>query len=296
MKNTKWKLEEIQILKEKYSNSTHKELLILLPDRTKMGIKLKAQQFKLVRDSKFRSGEHRKTKYNRNRKFFSEPNLLNCYWAGFIAADGGIDSPHNRLYIKLANLDHNHLEQFAKDVEFNGPIKTFWEQTDKSYSQFSKIVIDSVKQWVIDLDKHFNIHQNKTNDLTGPNLDPNSDLALTYIAGYIDGDGSIIVWNAERNSNMYKNLSLQFTGTKNILNWINNVIISHYPIKTNRFNNLENLTNTTVVSNLKISGLRAQELTTKIKTFNLPLLNRKWQKLDNLILGPLQRKRAPNKR
>ena len=288
MKNTKWKLEEIQILKEKYSNSTHKELLILLPDRTKMGIKLKAQQFKLVRDSKFRSGEHRKTKYNRNRKFFSEPNLLNCYWAGFIAADGGIDSPHNRLYIKLANLDHNHLEQFAKDVEFNGPIKTFWEQTDKSYSQFSKIVIDSVKQWVIDLDKHFNIHQNKTNDLTGPNLNPNSDLALTYIAGYIDGDGSISIPIINVKENDYQQIYVTFTGTTSILNWINTTILLQFPINTIRKTNIKPCNNTQVVERLSIGGNRAFNLITKIKSFNLPLLSRKWNKTNNLILGRIK--------
>lgn len=293
---TFWTEQEESIIKDKYPTATYTELLELLPSRTKMSIKQRARILGVARKPQCRRCSYITAKYNRNREFFTTLNLLNCYWAGFIAADGGIDYNHHRLYIKLSATDHEHLEQFKEDTKFEGPIKRFWEESIKGTNEFSKIVIDSAADWIDDLDNWFNIKQGKTHNLIGPNLDPNSDLALAFIAGYIDGDGSITVSDVTIKGNQYRQLDIKFTGTKDILYWINSALLLQYPIQTSRLTNIKPLINTKVVESLNISGYRAQVILEKMKTFDLPLLSRKWDKTNGLVIGALERKRAPNNR
>lgn len=57
---------------------------------------------------------HTTNKIKHNTEFFKEPNTLNSYWAGFIAADGCIqqykDNRQPTLAINLKSSDINHLE------------------------------------------------------------------------------------------------------------------------------------------------------------------------------------------
>ena len=57
-------------------------------------------------------------KYNVNDNFFEKTDVLNCYWAGFIAADGCIieGKKQNQLSIGLAKKDFNHLNLFKNDI------------------------------------------------------------------------------------------------------------------------------------------------------------------------------------
>ena len=50
--------------------------------------------------------------YNKNHDFFTVPNKLNSYWAGFIAADGCVTGKHI-LAIKLSEKDKEHLQKIA---------------------------------------------------------------------------------------------------------------------------------------------------------------------------------------
>ena len=61
--------------------------------------------------------------HNVNDDFFNNPNILNCYWAGFIAADGCIGRRNNNvLSIGLSSKDKQHLETFKNNINFSGPI------------------------------------------------------------------------------------------------------------------------------------------------------------------------------
>ena len=70
--------------------------------------------------------------YTQNENFFSEPNDKNSYWAGFIAADGGIEKTSNRLRIGLSIKDRELLEVFAQQVEFTGPITDYTSSFNKN--------------------------------------------------------------------------------------------------------------------------------------------------------------------
>lgn len=139
-----------------------------------------------------------------------------AYWLGFIAADGCNYQRENNssIIISINQKDIDHLEKFKKFVNTNAEIKLF--EQDMGYSnktQMCKIVLNSKKM---------------SNDLYDKGIVPNKSLILDipkidekyyypFILGYFDGDGSI------SKTNCYNNYCISFQGTKEILNWINNL-------------------------------------------------------------------------
>ena len=87
-----------------------------------------------------------KRQYNVDDNFFNKPNIINCYWAGFIAADGCITGRNkNKLYIGLSSKDKQHLEVFKKTICFDGPIlENIIKRGDKEFHT-STISITSQK-------------------------------------------------------------------------------------------------------------------------------------------------------
>lgn len=150
-------------------------------------------------------------KFNINDDYFSTPNKENCYWAGFIAADGCIHN-NRKLVISISDVDLILLEDFKKHTNCENNIHFY---NPKIGNRQCKISIYSEKI-CCDLKKHFNIIKNKTLVLKPPNI-KNKDYIDYYIKGYIDGDGCISL-NKRKG---VENLTLHLTGTKDVLNWCN---------------------------------------------------------------------------
>lgn len=148
-------------------------------------------------------------KFNVNDNFFSVPNDLNCYWAGFIAADGSITN--NKLSIVISEKDLDLLKRFKKDIGAENEIK-FYEQklNNKKFKQCSIVIYSN--QICEDLNFIFNITNKKTFSLKPPKI-KKSNLIDYFIKGYIDGDGCV---NKAKN-----NLTIHLTGTKSLLSWCN---------------------------------------------------------------------------
>lgn len=126
-----------------------------------------------------------------DESFFSVPNLLNSYWAGFIAADGHIrktSANSGWLSIGIKTTDRVLLERFVQDVGWEGEIQDRKRERLGTICEISEIKIGS-KQIYHDLMDVFHLSQDKTTRLEPPDLPPECKLA--YIIGYIDGDGSI---------------------------------------------------------------------------------------------------------
>ena len=160
-------------------------------------------------------------KYEVNENFWSNPNLLNSYWAGFSAADACIENTGNNKYkytLSLSTNDAGHLKQLKKDCQYNGKImnridKKSINNNKKKIYYNSRLSITCAK-WGIDLKKNFNISPNKTFRLSPPNL--NKYLLISWLIGYIDGDGCISIKNnglglrldfisgSRRNNKIYK--------------------------------------------------------------------------------------------
>ena len=216
-------------------------------------------------------------KYNVNDSFFSEPNVLNSYYAGFIAADGCIRSKQSKeskyLTFGLSIKDKGWLERFAQDIEFDGPIK---EYTFKD-RQYVRMCINS-KQICNDLERNFNITPRKTATLIPPPLSDDK-LIDAFICGYIDGDGSVcFVENHQRQ--IQKKCLISYLGTYEIVDWINGRFGSICETQTQKTPSLSkggfNKESIKDVYASNISDKQARQVILHMIQYEIPLMKRKW--------------------
>lgn len=258
-----WSADEIQILKDKCSIGNYSYAMIgELLNRDSVSCQNKAKQLKI--NNPFKSAK----KYTVNKDFWI-PNSASCYWAGFSAADASINKHSLNCYnyrLEIANSDIEHLEQFKKDTQFDGPIKTSL-RCDKFLH--SRVVISEPK-WISDLQKYYNIVPNKTSRLGPPDL-TDEYLKFCYLIGYIDGDGTIF-FDEKRNTLIIRCVSSSYS----IINWCKELIFNKFQDNCLRKKNV--LVNLSVGKYpcLSICGLRAAVLYDYLIKFNVPKLNRKW--------------------
>ena len=263
-----WTNKEIKLLKMHYANnrlSSTKDLAKKL-NRNVYAVYMKAQALGLK--PKYKSN----TKYTINENFFSKPNLLNSYWAGFIAADGGISAKSSkkvtRLIIKLQRRDKKLLYKFKKDINFTGPIKDreYYLSYDRTrISAVSVLEINSEKICA-DLKKNFNIIPNKSLVLKPPKQLTEKQI-LAYIVGYIDGDGCVsLIDNA---------LRLNILGTKTTLFFIHKLLTK----KLNLIHKSLPIVKRKNIYSYTIYGHNAKTTILFLKNNFKSILNRKWNKV-----------------
>lgn len=118
-----------------------------------------------------------------NTLAFSDYTPESCYWAGFLAADGNVDSK-GRVRLMLKYDDISHLEKFRA---FMGSTHTIGSNTtlyNRCSFEFTSKEICEV------LDLNFNIIPNKSLAYAFPKSIPDK-LLNHFIRGYFDGDGSV---------------------------------------------------------------------------------------------------------
>jgi hypothetical protein len=209
-------------------------------------------------------------KYTHDTLFFVIPTKENCYWAGFIAADGNIKKDTHNLTISLQRRDKKHLKKFAKSINYNGPIiDSIVRKWNKIYP-ISTLKINSFSDSSYNLETTFNVVPKKSLTLVPPNLtDPK--LVKAFITGYIDGDGCIFKDDVRDN---YQYLRLCILGTKELLNWIKTFFDEHY-----------NIRGTCIFKKNKIyyynvNGKNAAIVLKDLNKIKVPKLDRKWSKVD----------------
>ena len=165
--------------------------------------------------TKYCSGECRFLSKNPtfNASYFSEPNLENSYWAGFIAADGCIlDKQRGQLTLSigLKSTDREHLIKLQSVIGAGGIYEH--DHYDKRVNKIRRRVDYLLPSDVIckDLMDNFNIYPRKSLTHEPPDLE--GSLAHAFIAGYIDGDG--YYGGGNNRPNFY------IVGTADFLSWI----------------------------------------------------------------------------
>ncbi len=116
---------------------------------------------------------------------FSTPSSdWHAYWLGFIAADGCVWAPCNRLQFEIAAKDSAHLENFRAGIETDSPVKMGKNGKHETARFFvhSAEIVQHLATW--------GIVTNKTAQLDFPYHMPSSLLGA-FIRGYFDGDGTI---------------------------------------------------------------------------------------------------------
>lgn len=172
------------------------------------------------------------------------------YWLGFLMADGHF-SKQNRLVLSLALLDQNHVYKFQK---FLGAGKV------KINHQAHLSVMDTNSIGI--LKNQYKIESNKTEN--PPNLSSiTGDNLFCFMVGFIDGDGCIQYQTGRKDAK----LTVKCHST-----WKNNLeYIFKVPCK---------------ISNAGYSYLCIadntilREFKKKIIELKLPILDRKWDKID----------------
>jgi hypothetical protein len=123
---------------------------------------------------------------------FDDYSEQSCYWAGFIAADGNVDSK-NRIRITLKYDDINHLEKFKEFLKSTHTVGSNTTKYNRCSFEFTSPKIREV------LEYNFGIIPNKTDKLEFPSYIPTKYLGH-YLRGYFDGDGCICESFSNKNS------------------------------------------------------------------------------------------------
>ena len=207
------------------------------------------------------------TKYSVNNEFFSKPNVLNCYWAGFLAADAALNPDRNNVRLGISTKDEEHLKRFRNDICFNGPVR---------YSNDLCIVEVYSVRWRQDLRKNFNITPRKTFTLMPP-AQLTYQKALAFVAGYIDGDGCIGTYQNTngRSTKLYDMPTISVLGTKSITQWICS-IVNHTCGSNERSAKPFKRDN---VYQYSFYGKRAVVFADQIRQLSIPVLDRKWSQV-----------------
>lgn len=275
-----WTEAEDQILIDNFPQLTAKEITKLLPGRTKAAVQKRIGEIGI-------SLERWACKHSANQQFFAEPNILNCYWAGFIAADGCVSEHQNcstkTLSISIIESDGYLLERFLVDTEFTGEVAIQRRKNREFKGRYlntkpsASVHVSCAQNWFPDLEKHFNIVPRKSLTLKPPN-NLNRECSLAYIKGFIDGDGCVHI-----KKDGYMNIV--FYGTLECLTWIKSIcdeIAPHYTDewRTKR-KRLAEVTKKDKICTYTIGEYRAELLAKEILKLDIPAMKRKWDKVQN---------------
>jgi hypothetical protein len=277
MEPTKWTDDEIRLLRDitsKGNISYEKIAKQYFPSRGLRGIKSKAQL--LGFHNKFCGSKI----HSQDETFFSIPNLINSYFAGFLAADGALmlirGRPHLGLCISAK--DRHLIETFNQLSKSTNKIGVKWQKSPRSdnVTEIVYIRYAGVDQWFKDLGSNFNIIPQKTFRLGPPPALQDIDLKLAYMVGILDGDGYI---GLSGQKDGHSAITFTFaSASKTILDWIDETVeglgykgvsaIRHHSgvIKSKRDN----------VYLYNVSGLRAAKLLLRLRALPVPKLARKW--------------------
>jgi hypothetical protein len=271
-KSSFWTEEEQKRLCNGYTNFDTEEIQKRFPTRSLVAIQIKAGR--LLREKNF--PRKRIHKHTVNEHFFETLSPESCYWAGFLAADGNVFG--NSVKLELQIRDRHHLERFALDTGFEGNIdnitRTFSSgimghrsTLNKTYT-YSRMRVSS-KRWVNDLDVNFNITEKKSLTLKAPDI-ANLEHSLSYIIGYIDGDGCISFNKNSQKGCWY----LSVMGTYDTLSFIKQTLDDLFPYENN--NKQASVIKKGKIYIYAVGGERIKRTLSYLKLIEVPKLQRKW--------------------
>jgi hypothetical protein len=216
--------------------------------------------------------------------YFKTINNETAYWAGYIAADGNIHSYHGgagkilQFVVKID--DKPHLETFKQCIGCKNKIHEYDRLTSYSNGitkRYAHLNICKIKEIANDLDRIYNITEQKSNTLLPPTkLD--GDLSLSYIKGIIDGDGTIRVNKSDNLNHRRPRMTLEIAGTKPLLIWISKILGMIVDDKKERvYYDKANKGSYRYI----ITGFKAEVILDRLHKVNTPEMMRKWNVVIN---------------
>lgn len=201
----------------------------------------------------------KRRKINNNLNILLNEDLESYYWIGFILADGHFNK-NGRLQITLSNIDEEHLKKFCKYISCDNFLK-----------RTNIVSVNAImKEASLKIMEKFDIKNNKT--YNPPSLEYynklENDKLISLICGFIDGDGNI------KHQHNRKDCVLQIHLHSSWIHFLKMISITltnkdFSKISKDGYSRLS-ITNNSILKKLKCQALN----------FNLPLLERKWEKID----------------
>lgn len=208
-----------------------------------------------------------RNKYTLNENYFDILTTENCYYAGFIAADGCVSKSGKVLGIGLSSKDKQQLVNFLDSISCDAKIY--------HYVKNNKYGCDSIsitsKKLCDDLCKNFNILPKKSLTYIPP-LFYDDSYKDAFIVGIIDGDGTISFTKSRNRTRLY----ISVVGTLDTIVFIKKrfeEILGHSTSNPNhRLGGNEN------TYTIRVSDKTARVLFEHFYKTEVPKLERKWKK------------------
>lgn len=193
-----WHDDELKKLTENFQNHTYKELSEMI-GRSATAIKLKMSELCMVRKTKLGfkvvdTGRSLKQKAIKSDCYkLLEDTSEAYYWTGFIMADGFLNHDDKRLVFRLASKDKIQVEGLARFLSYDGDISrhiTEYVCKDGNFATndgFTLNMGDTFEKFC----KKFDIRHCKSYFPPRKLMIENKDLFLSFLIGFIDGDGNI---------------------------------------------------------------------------------------------------------
>ena len=269
--NGYWHDWENNVLNEHWSVDKKQVIYEKLPNRSHDAIRDQAMKLKLKPLSE--------GFYNSNLQILLEEELESYYWIGFIYADGhfGSQEERSKLSIKLSNLDADHVEKFARYISYNGDVK--------SDSQFTNITLMN-KEIGEKIKKKFDISNAKTYNPPSVDIFKNftDEQFLSVLIGFIDGDGCIFVKNKKTK---YAIITICCHSS-----WGD--ILTYFSVRINDIYQKGLLKEYSNKRGYRVVDINRTAIIHGLKNFaiknNLPVMPRKWDKIDLNKIIPEDRK------
>lgn len=265
-----WTPEEENQLKELVETGKYSYRQIgHIMNRSLASVTCHARQYLDINNSKYEV-----RKYQHDKDFFKSPNPINCYVAGFLAADGCIHvmkrGGYRILSLALAVADTPHLLKIKDLLKHEGGTFYSKKESGNGTNQFG---ISISQEYMNDL-AGFGIVPRKAHRLTPPRFD-NLVLEFSYLLGLLDGDGCIHLNN--RNIIMCSLVSVSPMTAQ----WFQYVMSRlNFPKMVNKTPKIRKLKECSAYR-LAYAGSRVIGLIQLAQAFadkyNLPILARKWR-------------------
>ncbi len=274
-KKLRWTTKEENILKDVWLNKKKEDILKILPDRTWNSLILRSRKIGLNRDTTHLNVNGTKKNNFKDgvsglHKLLEETNEA-YYWAGFIAADGHISKKY-RLVISLAIKDLEHLKKLEKFINSKSPTINKNNTNCTLRFQDQKIIKE--------LADKFKFNNQKTINLCDPDI-PNESLFMCFIAGFIDGDGTM--QKLHKRQDCHIGIVGHSSSLRVFQKWFERLRNIFIPDQTN-----SNITSGLVPKIDKLGYARGIicnfEIVKKIKLYvlslQIPYMERKWDQID----------------
>jgi hypothetical protein len=257
-----WTDDKIDLMRKLWPNGTKEEIETAFYPYTYIQVGDMAAKFKIVKNPDL--------KFNNKLKILLEDNLFNWYWYGFIIGDGHI-TEDGEVRISLTKADHNHLDKLGKYLD----IKVIIHDKQYSYKQYTSKATCylGVKDVIYgqELFNKFKIITPKTYNPCSLECIKTDEQFLAFLIGYIDADGYI----GDKKDQMIR---IQNHGS-----WITNLEYFSTKLQTLGVDSVKTKIDARGYANFIIyKQHNFRFLYNFVKLHNLPVLERKWSKLDYL--------------